>query len=779
MNVRTTCLAVVFGVSVSNSLLAAPPTISGTSPFGVQKGAATEVAISGGNLTGNPQLIAPFAFKFVDPAPADSNAGTWKVRMLVEPSVAVGVYPIRVKTDDGISNPFLFSVGQLPQVAEKEENNTFDTAQAVPSPVVVEGQSAGNDVDFFKFPGKKGQLIVVDAQCARIGSGVDPTIRLTAANHDFVASADDTAGLLTDARLTTVLPADGDYVVELSDSRYQGGGRPVYRLLIGAVPMAQEIYPIGGRQGETVGFELRGGTLPDMRIAAATIRGTEGSEVTFARVTNQVLGLTAPADPVLDVESLSPLRVSDVPELRESSDAAAPPTRAAAPVIFNGRIDPKGDEDLFVLAVTPGQKLHVEVEAADIGSALDGVLQALGANNAVLATADDTTVPATGAKGKAAGIVSPDPRLDLTVPAGLNEVTLKLRDLGGRGGVGYAYRIIVYPNNPGFHLALNDSQITIPKGGSAAVGVTVIRKDFNGPITLSVANPPAGVTVRPGTIADGQLVGAFTVSAAPDAAVGPVSLNVVGQAQGPSGPIVSSAEKAIIFAQQATLPTNTFSQRGLIAATGLPPGITLDTPATPIEIPHGFSGPVPIKVVRANGADTALAVTPLPLPPGVTIPAANIAAKAAEGSVTVTAAPEAALGAMSVALLAKGKVNNVEQTFAVPAVTLNVIRPAALELAAPSLELKAGATFELKGKVVRKGAFKEPVTVKVNGLPAGLKAEPATVAPEASEFTIKVVAEANAAVAMATSNVSMAFQINKKDYVTPPTSLAVKVTAAK
>ena len=60
-------------------------------------------------------------------------------------------------------------------------------------------------------------------------------------------------GCLTDARLTAVLPADGDYVVELSDSRYQGGGRPVYRLVIGAVPMAEEIYPLGGRAGRDHG----------------------------------------------------------------------------------------------------------------------------------------------------------------------------------------------------------------------------------------------------------------------------------------------------------------------------------------------------------------------------------------------------------------------------------------------------------------------------------------------------------------------------------------------
>ncbi len=161
--------------------------------------------------------------------------------------------------------------GNCPRSLEKEDNSTFETAQAIPEPpLVVEGQVAGNDVDYFRFHGRKGQTIVIDAQCSRIGSGIDPTIRLTtaSANRTYVASADDSPGLLTDARLSAVLPEDTDYLVELSDSRYQGAARPIYRLVIGAVPMAEEIYPLGGRAGETVGLELRGGTFTGVKFAA-------------------------------------------------------------------------------------------------------------------------------------------------------------------------------------------------------------------------------------------------------------------------------------------------------------------------------------------------------------------------------------------------------------------------------------------------------------------------------------------------------------------------------
>ena len=89
-----------------------------------------------------------------------------------------------------------------------------------------------------------------------------------------------------------------------------------------------------------------------------------------------------------------------------------------------------------------------------------------------------------------------------------------------------------------------------------------------------------------------------------------------------------------------------------------------------------------------------------------------------------------------------------------PAVTLEVVRPAAVELAAPSTEVKAGETVEVKGKVARKGPFKEPVTVKLNGLPAGLKADPVTVPPDQSEFTLKLVADPKAAAGQATAQVA-------------------------
>jgi len=397
----------------------------------------------------------------------------------------------------------------------------------------------------------------------------------------------------------------------------------------------------------------------------------------------------------------------------------------------------------------------------------------------VIASADDTAVEVPGQQAGQGGYALPDPVLDLTVPGGTTEVSLVVRDLEGRGGVGFPYRLVVTPIVPGFDLQANETQVSIPRGGTAALGVTSARKAYNGPIIVTVADPPPGLTVRPGTIAPGQDVGALSISAAPTAAFTAVPLKLIGRAQGPDGPIEVEATRELVFAKQAALPTSTLTQRGVAAAPALPTAVTFETPGEPIEIAHGFGGTIPIKAVRAKGGDAAVQITTLPLPPGLAVPSASMAGNQAQASVSVNSTLEASLGAMTIVLQAKGKFAGGEQTIAIPAVTLKLVRPADLVLSAPAVEIKPGTTTEIKGKVERKGSFNEPVTVRLNGLPAGLMAGAVVVPPGAADFVIKISADAKAAAGSTNTQLVSAYQVAKKDYPTLPLALAVKVLAAR
>lgn len=748
-----------------------PPKLTDAAPFGVKRGEAVEVTLSGANLGPNPRLVAPFATQVEALPPERSKPEAWSFRLTIPAAVAVGAYPIRVQTDDGISNPLLFSVGQFPQVVEAEDNNRFENAQAIAAtPAVVEGRVAGNDVDFYRFAGKKGKRIVVDAQCARIGSGVDPSIRLSQAmpTRRFVAAADDTSGLLTDARLIAELPEDGDYVVEIADSRYAGGGRPVYRLVIGEVAVAEEVYPLGGRSGETVGLELRGGTIAEPIPVVARVAPLPHTFSHWPRFTVQGH----------DVESLRTLTVSSLPELREPIAPDAAPIRVAAPAVLNGRIDGPGDEDRFIVATSPGAKLKIQVDALRLGSSLDAVLEVHKPDGGVVATVDDQTTPGPMRNGAQAKIVDLDPMVTATVPPDVHELTLVVRDLEKRGGVGYPYRIVVEPALPSFELALDASDVNVPRGGSAVVSVTVSRQEgFSGPITLSVLDPPPGLIFRPGNVATGQGSGKLSLSATPDAAFAVADLKIVGEGQGPNGPIRRTATRREIFAQQEYLATNVLEIDAMATAPSAAGVVTIDASAGPIEAVHGQPATIPVKFARTAGADAAMDITALPLPEGMTVAAVKVPEKADQATIAVAIAAEAPLGLSTLGFQAKGKFAPGERTIAAPVVALNVVRPIELTLEKPAVEAPAGATVELKGKLVRKGAFKDPVVLKLDGLPAGIKAEPATVAPEASEFIVKLVAEGGAKPAEAAAKVLAAFQIDKKDYAFPPSPLTVKVVA--
>src|SRR5947209_1608320 len=103
-------LALALAAISAGSAAAAPPTIKGTVPFGAPRSLATEVTFDGANLKGTPELVAPFGFKVEPAAGPNADAAHWKATITVAADAALGAYPIRVRTEDGISNPILFSV---------------------------------------------------------------------------------------------------------------------------------------------------------------------------------------------------------------------------------------------------------------------------------------------------------------------------------------------------------------------------------------------------------------------------------------------------------------------------------------------------------------------------------------------------------------------------------------------------------------------------------------------------------------------------------------------
>ena len=210
-----------------------------------------------------------------------------------------GVYPVSLQTRDLVSNRLPFAVDSLPEVFEKEPNNSRTDAQSVTLPVIVNGRiQRPGDWDQFRFKGRAGDAIVAEVTAHRLESPLDSVLELTDAAGRRVAWNDDFedkgAGLEThhaDSRLTATLPATGTYFVRLGDIQHKGGPEYAYRLRIspprpdfglrvapssinatgsGTVPVAVTALRTDGFSGDIAlalngapeGFTLSGGLVP-------------------------------------------------------------------------------------------------------------------------------------------------------------------------------------------------------------------------------------------------------------------------------------------------------------------------------------------------------------------------------------------------------------------------------------------------------------------------------------------------------------------------------------
>ena len=148
-------------------------------------------------------------------------------------------------------------------------------------------------------------------------------IRLTTLGGRLVASADDTPGLVTDGYLTAVLPEDGEYVVEFCDSRFAGAGRTAYRLLIGAVPFAGEVYPLALPRGQNAALELRGGTLSIDCLFALRTPSDPMRAMFHPSIPARLLGDPAWADSELDLELPTPVPLGASVAVYEPADSTS------------------------------------------------------------------------------------------------------------------------------------------------------------------------------------------------------------------------------------------------------------------------------------------------------------------------------------------------------------------------------------------------------------------------------------------------------------------------
>src|SRR5688572_23729768 len=122
-SLRTTLIASAFAV-VAN-VTAAPPSIAQYGPLAVAPGKTVELTLSGQSLLDVRSLWTSFASRteFVTGAENSQSGATLVCRITLPRDEQVGVGAMRLVTGEGVSNPILGMVDDLPSVAEGVENH--------------------------------------------------------------------------------------------------------------------------------------------------------------------------------------------------------------------------------------------------------------------------------------------------------------------------------------------------------------------------------------------------------------------------------------------------------------------------------------------------------------------------------------------------------------------------------------------------------------------------------------------------------------------------------
>jgi len=706
--------------------------ISSVSPQAVRPGTTTDITLRGSGLAGATRLWMSFPGKAVLAAGVKNNGhdnGQVVFRVTVPANAPVGVHGLRVTTPAGVSGIRIVCVDDLPSVAQKSGNTTPAAAQPITLPVAVDGAVSNLGRHYFRFKATARQRLSIEILARRIGSPLDPIIRLLDANGRELAYSDDEPGLSGDAQLEYTFSQAGEYLVELRDINYRGGGNYTYRLRLGDFPCVTVPVPMAAHRGSEVALNFAGSHidgLSPIRLRVPTDPLVKWVSVGAKRPGGKSSGFAV-------------LAVSDRDQFLEAepNNTARQANRVPLGSSLNGRLNTPGDEDRFVFTAAKGQRFVFTAVTRSQGAPSDLFISLYNTKGARIATSDDSGTS--------------DSRLNYTFPAA-GDYTLAVRDLNHRGGGAFAYHIAVKPYQPGFRLTASSDRLTIPAGGTAAVTVTAVRDGYSGPIALSISGLPPGVSSVPTVIGPGRNSAVLTVNATGKAVAGRMSaLHVDGTAKiGTTRFRASSSVEPALKSAFAEMP---YPPRVLLnsfaAAIGPPPPFSLRTEPAKLVFGRNLTAKVKIVATRRKGFDEAisLAVTPKKkgLPPGITVAIKPIPKGKNEIQLVFSASSKAPRGEFTAAFVASHKKGKTTTSQPVPGLGLAIEAPYQLSFRMGSVPLKVGGQSKIKVTVRRNPAFTAAIVLKIVNLPKGVTASAATIPAGKNEVDIVLSASKNTA----------------------------------
>lgn len=715
--------------------LPAAPQLATTSLRGLQIGHTTRLVLTGKNLGPNPLVVAPLS-GIQSKVVAGSNAGKLTVDITLAETAPAGLFPIRVSTVGGLSNPLTVAVDRLPQ-------RPVDTASSTaPSqlPVALSGMITGAQISRGHVRAKAGQRLVADVEARRLGSGCEPVVEIKNSLGTPLAIEWSKVPLKGDTRAEVTVPADGIYTIEIHDLSFKAPGNSPFRVKIGDLALVDAVFPPAATAGGEIRVTPIGTGLSKITTLAVDLRKIN-SQTGALVSTSRSAGLLGPA-PVLRVtrgtEVVEPEKPGTVIDSRFSD-------KLQAPLTISGRISKPREIDRYALDVTPGQKLRFSVLGRAIDSPIDAELKIL-VNGKPVATSQDR-----------AG--SRDPQLDYTVPGKTTRLEVTVGDLYQRAGSHFLYRLQSAPvGQPDFSLAFQTPLLNLPRVGSGLIQLQVNRAGYNGPIALKTAGDDQ-VRLQPSTI--------------PAGTTGAVAITVTRLAGGDSGSLRSlslvgeSVGNKPLLRRNARMPNQSIPGHEDLLPVGLtrPSGAKLKVVSLPAAIFRGLPGHI---IVAAHGMApqnrsgqavriASLSNEPLrPIDPknrgkgnrpiAQVMPNQAVTIGGATASVTVSVPVDVPAASIEFVLrgdlIAHPYATAVQGRIFSSPFQLPVRNAVAVKLDPKTVTLASNTVNQVQGTVTRDPGFNGPVEIEItiDKKLAGFRGGKTVVAPGETAFTIQVTA---------------------------------------
>ena len=687
-----------------------PPVVSSMTPYGIQGGTTAEFAVEGANLGGCDQVLFDVAglsaeilgYEDLGPdirvrRPGETGAiiqdraqkGRLRLRIAARPDVPVGRHGFRLRTPLGTTSFMPLWVGEHPDVSEQEPNDEAGHANALTSPVTVNGWlGILDDVDYYRVIARAGQDLVAAVVAAPLGSSSDTAVTIVGPSGKTLASNDD-FGASRDALAIYRPGVDGQVLIRVHDAN-PSGGRHHYRLTIGTLPVVTSVFPLGVDATRQRALTVDGVNLG----RTATARAAEPIPERPGRAPVTIGG----REPLRRVEVAVGAHLEVAERERNDSLARAQPL-ASLPATVNGRIwsSRPSDRDLFRLRLRKGETVVARVEAQRLGSPLDSLLEVLDARG------------------------NPVPRARLRA---VWETTIDLRN---RGSLDSGLRLLAWDElRPGDHVYVDRELIRVeelPKGPDEDVSFISFRGRR---VAYEETTPEGHALLRP----------VYKVEMYPPGAeIAPTGLPVFDlfYRNDDGGPLMGKDSQLTFTAPESgTYYLRLSDTRGgkgrrhayrLTVSAPSPEFQLFVSPANP-NVPRGGRVPITVFAWRQDGFDGPIDVALRGLPDGLSATAARILPGESSVTLTLSAGPEAAALVAPLAVVGRATIDarpverearadervSVVATAAPPDVRVVSVTPEVVELA-PGERVRVTAVIE------RANGFAGRVPLAVNNLP--------------------------------------------------------------